>query len=71
MYQRLSNLQSLVRASARKVAHAVIVPGSRRIVTVRKNKYYTLPSSLLTNPKGEKNVKENWYYNGFRWRVDD
>ena len=70
MYQCLSNQQSLARASARKVAHAVIVPGSRRIVTVRKSKYDTLASLLLTNPKGQKNVKENWHYNGFHWRVN-
>ena len=56
MYQYLSNLQSLVHASARKVAHAAIVPGSRRIVTVRKNNYYTLTSSLLTNLKGDKKM---------------
>ena len=71
MRQYLSNLQSLVHASARKAAHAVIVPGSRRIVTVRKNKYDTLTSSPLTNPKGEKNVKENRYYNGFHRCADD
>lgn len=70
MYQRLSDLQSLALASAQKVAHAVTVPGSRRIVTVRNNKYETLPSSLLSNLKGQKNVKENWHYNGFHWRVN-